>query len=134
MNKFYDDWGTPIGASSSPAPTTKKNSTKSLVKEFHDHTLLSGPIMTLNSQVNGPALMKAFRKILDTGKSYDDIREMMNYFFKDIQARPITDGTPLWRVFLGRLDTLAVKVEYSPDSYDYSGTMIDPRLMKDSND
>lgn len=138
MNKFHDDWGTPIGADAPADPTPprskKKDSLKSLVNEFHSHILLAGPVMSLNSQVNGPAMTKAFRKIIDTGKSYDDIRKMMEQFARDIKVRPVTDGTPLWRVFLGRLDTLAVKVKDSETSYDYSGPKIDPRLMKDNDD
>jgi len=91
--------------------------------------------MSLNSQINGPAMMKAFRKILDSGRSHDDIRAMIDQFAKDIKARPVTDGTPLWKVFVGRLDTLAVKVGHLDTPYVYDDVpKIDPCLMEDDND
>lgn len=139
--KFSDDWGTALGSDKDvytpPQPkkkTPKKDSLSGLVTEFQNQLILSLPVMSFNSQINGPALMKAFRTMIDAGRSYDDIRAMMAQFAKDVKAKPITDGTPLWRVFLGRLDTLDHKVSHSENSYDYSGTKIDPRLMKDDND
>jgi hypothetical protein len=89
----------------------------------------------MNSQVNGPAMMRAFRKILDTGRTYDDIREMIKQFNKDIQAKPLTDGIPAWKAFVGRLDSLGNKVGRIDTEYVYDeDPKIDPRLMKDTND
>lgn len=139
--KFSDDWGTALGSDKdvyTPPPTKKKSAKKDsltgLVYEFQDQMIVGTPIMSLNAQINGPAMMKGFRNILDSGKSYDDIRAMIAQFAKDIKAKPITDGTPLWRVFMGRLDTLALKVGHSdtPISYDEI-PKIDPRLTKDEN-
>jgi hypothetical protein len=141
VGKMSDDWGTALGSDKDvyvpPTPkkkAPKKDSLSGLVYEFQDLLILNTPIMSLNSQINGPAMMKAFRKILETGKTYDDIRAMMLQFSKDIKAKPITDGTPLWRVFLGRLDTLAVKVGHydTPHVYD-DVPKIDPRLTEDDN-
>lgn len=140
--KFSDDWGTALGSDKdvyTPSETKKKapkkDSLSGLVYEFQNHMILGTPIMSLNSQINGPAMMKAFRKMMDAGKSYEDIRMMMAQFSKDIKAKPVTDGTPLWRVFLGRLDTLAVKVGHSDTPYVYDESpKIDPRLMRDDND
>lgn len=138
--KFSDDWGTALGSDkdvyNAPQPKKKaprKDSLSGLVYEFQTATLVGMPVMSLNTQINGPAMMKAFRKMLDAGKSYDDIRAMMQQFSRDIKDRPISDGTPLWRAFLGRLDTLAHKVSNSESDYTYDGPKIDPRLMETDN-
>lgn len=142
MGKLSDDWGTALGSDKDvytpPArkkKPAKKDSLSGLVYEFQDRMIVGMPIMSLNSQINGPAMMKAFRKILDSGRSHDDIRAMIDQFAKDIKARPVTDGTPLWKVFVGRLDTLAVKVGHLDTPYVYDDVpKIDPRLMEDDND
>ena len=140
-SKFSDDWGTALGSdkdvftpSQKPKKKPKGDSLSGLVYEFQNLMILGTPIMSFNSQINGPAMMKAFRKMMDAGKSFEDIRAMMEQFAKDIKAKPITDGTPLWRVFLGRLDTLALKVGHSDTSVSYDEIpKIDPRLMRDEN-
>ena len=139
MSKYQDDWGNAYGSDKDsytpPAPKKpkRKDTTASLVYEFRDQLMMdTGNLM--NSQVNGPAMMKAFRTILDTGRTYDDIRAMIAQFNKDIQAKPLTDGIPAWKAFIGRLDTLANKVGRFETEYDYDGDpKIDPRLMRDDN-
>lgn len=134
-SRFPDDWGTPLGGEKKTPAEKKKpkeDTLAGLVLEFRN-CMLMDTSMLMNAQINGPALMKAFRQILDTGKSYDDVRRMIRQFHKDIQARPLTDGTPAWRAFMGRLDSLAAKVAHSETSYVYDGPKIDPRLA-DKND
>jgi hypothetical protein len=139
MGKYEDDWGLAFGSDKDkytpPAPKKqkRKDTTASLVYEFRDQLMMDTSNL-MNAQVNGPAMMKAFRKILDTGRTYDDIRAMIAQFHKDIQIKPLTDGIPAWKAFLGRLDTLANKVERSETNYVYDDDpKIDPRLMKDNN-
>jgi hypothetical protein len=139
MGKYEDDWGLAFGSDKDkytpPAPKKqkRKDTTASLVYEFRDQLMMDTSNL-MNAQVNGPAMMKAFRKILDTGRTYDDIRAMIAQFHKDIQIKPLTDGIPAWKAFLSRLDTLANKVERSETNYVYDDDpKIDPRLMKDSN-
>jgi len=135
--KFSDDWGTALGSDKDayipPAKKKpkRKDSTASLVYEFRDQLLMDTSNL-MNSQVNGPAMMKAFRTILDSGRSYDDIRAMIAQFHKDIAIKPLTDGIPAWKAFIGRLDSLAKKVGTSEDVPTFDGPKIDPRLM--SND
>jgi len=134
--RFPDDWGTPLGGEKKTPAEKKKpkeDTLSGLVVEFRNCMLLDTS-MLMNAQINGPALMKAFRQILDTGKSYDEIRLMIRQFHRDIQARPIKDGIPAWKAFLGRLDSLAAKVAHSEQDYDYNGPKIDPRLMENSDD
>jgi hypothetical protein len=132
-----DDWGpalggeTPDPSESSPAP--KKGTLGFLVREFHDRVTMSLP-MSLNSQVNGPALSKAFRTLLDTGRSHEHIQSMIKQFVDDISRKPLTNGIPAWRAFLSRLDSLDEKVNNANPSYDYDGFKIDPRLNGNSDD
>lgn len=141
MKKNYDDdWGVAFGSDrekyipAKKAPPKRKDTTASLVYEFRDQLLMDTSNL-MNSQVNGPAMMKAFRKILDTGRTYDDIRAMIAQFNKDIQDKPLTDGIPAWKAFVSRLDTLAHKVARQETEYIYDDApKIDPRLTKDNND
>jgi hypothetical protein len=137
MSRQQDDWGMAFGSDKDvyTPPVKKKpkrkDSTASLVYDFRDQLMMDTSNL-MNSQVNGPAMMKAFRTILDTGRSYDDIRAMINQFHKDIAIKPLTDGIPAWKAFIGRLDSLAKKVGTTEDVPKYDGPKIDPRLM--SND
>lgn len=135
MKKMSDDWGTALGSDKDvyTPPASKKKPKKdtltSLVYEFRDQLMMDTSTL-MNAQVNGPAMMKAFRTILDTGRTYDDIRAMIAQFHMDIKNKPLTDGIPAWKAFLGRLDTLANKVGHcdTPITYD-EVPKIDPRLM-----
>lgn len=134
MGKHEDDWGMAFGSDKdryvppTPKKPKKKDTTASLVYEFRDQLMMDTSTL-MNAQVNAPAMMKAFKTILDTGRTYDDIREMIKQFHADIKAKPLTDGIPAWKAFLGRLDSLATKVARPTESYDYDGPKIDPRLM-----
>lgn len=136
MNKSHDEWGPALGADEptepEPRQRKKKNTLSSLVSEFSDR-LLVNPATLYNAQTNAPAMMKAFRQLLDSGKTHDDIRQMIKQFHKDIVAKPLTDGIPAWRAFLGRLDSLALKVTHSEPSYDYDEQKVDPRLVNDND-
>ena len=134
MRPREEDWAPALGADSDKAPdpkretrTRKKDTLGNLVRDFHDMALLSCP-MSLNSQTNGPALSKSFRKLLDTGHTYDEIRRMIKQFGRDIATKPLTDGIPAWVAFVGRLDSLSAKVKNAGPSYNYDGPKIDPRL------
>jgi len=137
--KFSDDWGTALGSDKdvyTPPPTSKKKPKKDtlsgLVYDFRD-VLMMDTSNLMNAQVNGPAMMKAFRNILDSGRTYEDIRAMMKQFAVDIKAKPLADGIPAWKAFLGRLDTLEKKVAHSEPSYDYTPNKVDPRLVNDND-
>jgi hypothetical protein len=139
-SRHQDGWGVAFGSDKDsykppvPKKPKRKDTTASLVYEFRDQLMMDTSNL-MNSQVNGPAMMRAFRKILDTGRTYDDIREMIKQFNKDIQAKPLTDGIPAWKAFVGRLDSLGNKVGRIDTEYVYDeDPKIDPRLMKDTND
>lgn len=138
--KFSDDWGTALGSDKDEyvSPELKKKKPKKdtlvgLVYDFQNGLLMDTKNL-MNAQVNGPAMMKAFRKILDTGKNFDDVRAMITQFHNDIKDKPLTDGIPAWKAFIGRLDSLAKKTTSNVETeYNYDGPKIDPRLMKDTN-
>lgn len=138
MGRYEDDWGVAFGSDKdkyvppTPKKPKRKDTTASLVYEFRDQLMMDTATL-MNAQVNAPAMMTAFRKILDTGRTYDDIRAMIKQFHADIKAKPLTDGIPAWKAFMGRLDTLANKVGQVEPTYDYDGPKIDPRLTKDEN-
>lgn len=140
-SRFPDDWGTALGSDFDVVTNTKSQSKKpakkdslgNLVYEFRDQMMMDTSGL-MNAQTNGPALMKAFRKALDVGHSYDDIRLMIKQFYKDIQVKPLTDGIPAWKAFVGRMDSLAVKVKGHEVDYSYDGPKIDPRLLEGGND
>lgn len=136
MKDKYDDWGPTLGQEDKPQPpkpTAKKDTLTALVYEFRDRLMLDTANL-FNAQVNAPALMKAFRKLIDAGKTHEDIRQMIVQFNKDITAKPLTNGIPAWKAFLGRLDTLLTKVDKQEQDFTYDGPKIDPRLMKDTHD
>jgi|688.fasta_scaffold617396_1 hypothetical protein len=133
-----DDWGLTFGSDpDAPAQDTskkkpkQKNTLASLVYEFRDQLLMDTENL-MNSQVNAPAMMKAFNTILDTGRTHDDIRAMITQFHKDINIKPLTDGIPAWKAFIGRLDSLAKKVGTVEENTPYDGPKIDPRLMSNN--
>lgn len=135
MRPREEDWAPALGADPYKTPDPKKGprTTKNtdtlgnLVRDFHDMIVISRP-MSLNSQTNGPALSKTFRKLLDAGHTYNEIRLMIKQFGKDIAVKPLTDGIPAWSAFIGRLDGLSAKVKTAGSSYKYDGPKIDPRL------
>lgn len=139
MKKHDDDWGPTLGQEKNDTDTsaqkrpTKKDSLTALVYEFRDRLMLDTSNL-FNSQVNAPALMKAFRRLLDAGKSHEDIRKMILQFNKDIAANPLTNGVPAWQAFIGRLDSLLVKIDNNEEVFKYDGPKIDPRLMKEAHD
>lgn len=135
----HDDWGPTLGqekrdndvmTSKRPA---KKDSLTALVYEFRDRLMMDTSNL-FNAQVNAPALMKGFRKLIDAGRSHEDIRKMIAQFNKDISVNPLTNGIPAWQAFLGRLDSLLIKIDNNEQTFTYDGPKIDPRLMKDTND
>jgi hypothetical protein len=134
-----DDWGPAIGSdpdvvssnTTSKKKPAKKDTLVSLVYDFRDQLMMDTSNL-MNAQINAQALATAFRKVLDTGKSFDDVRFMIKQFHKDIQDKPLTDGIPAWKAFIGRLDSLAHKVLNTEPEYNYDGAKIDPRLMKDT--
>lgn len=139
MRKHDDDWGPALGQeeksndTSAKKPPSKKDSLTSLVYEFRDRLMLDTANL-FNAQVNAPALMKAFRRLLEAGRSYDDIRRMIVQFNKDIAANPLKDGIPAWQAFLGRLDSLLTKIDNKEEEFTYDGPKIDPRLMRQTHD
>lgn len=132
-SRFPDDWGTPLGADEPqpqvPKKSPKKDSLNGLVFEFRDQMLMDTSNL-MNSQTNALALIKAFRKALDSGLTYDNIREMIRLFHRELQGRPLSDGVPAWKAFIGRMDQLAKKVGTTEPSITYDVPKIDPRLRE----
>lgn len=131
--KHTDDWGTPIGTDPDPTPTTpteRKMNSQSLVYYFKDHLPLES-MDRIGSPVNGPALMKGFKKLREKGFTHDEIRVMIDSFIAKIKAKPLPPAVLPWRAFLSDLDSLAQSHRNLNPQQDYGKWGIDPRLMED---
>lgn len=128
-----DDWGTPLGgdpAESLKTPTSKKTSMTSLVYYFKDSLPLDA-MSRIGSPVNGPALMKGFKKLIESGFTPDDIRGMIDIFIVKIKTKPLSPSIVPWRAFLADLDSLSVSYRQMNPQEDYGKWGIDSRLLED---
>ena len=138
MSRFPDDWGTPLGGDpeapstqvTPPKKKTPKDSLSGLVYYFSN----AMPVEAMNrigSPVNGPALMKGFKKLTEAGFTHGDIRGMIDTFASRLRTKPLKPELLPWRVFLGDLDSLAQSFRTSNPNEDYGKWGIDPRLMEE---
>ena len=131
-----DDWGTPIGSdpeapasSATPKKTSRQDTLTGLVGYFA--TIL--PVDAwgkLNSPVNGKALMVGVKKLRDSGKTPEEIRNMMKTFAEDIIRKPLPNGVAPWRAFLANLDRLSSTPTMSKETT-YDDLQVDPRLLSE---
>lgn len=138
MKKEYqDDWGSPLGAdpekkneSTKPQKKPRQDSLTGLVYYFSNSLPLEA-MSRIGAPVNGPALMKGFKKLIEADFTYDDIRGMIDTFVSKLRAKPLKPELLAWRVFLGDLDSLAQSFRTSNPNEDYGKWGLDPRLMED---
>jgi hypothetical protein len=131
-----DDWGTPLGAdpekeytTASPKKTPRQDTLSGLVGYFA--TIL--PVDAwgkLNSPVNGKALMVGVKKLRDSGKTPEEIRNMMKTFAEDLVRKPLPNGVAPWRAFLANLDHLS-NTTTAPKETTYDDLQVDIRLLPD---
>jgi hypothetical protein len=133
----HDDWGTPLGGDpdrpkEQPSPKKKpaKDSLAGLVYYFSNAMPLE-TMARIGAPVNGPALMKGFKKLVEAGFTHNDIRGMIDTFASKLRAKPLKPELLAWRVFLGDLDSLAHSFRTSNPNEDYGKWGLDPRLMED---
>ena len=135
MNRFPDDWGTPLGADpdrrEEPAKKKPRKDTLSgLVYYFRDGL----PIEAMNrigSPVNGPAMIKGFKKLQEQGFTPDDIRGMIDTFVSKLRTKPLRPDVLAWRAFLADLDSLAQSQRSLNPTETYGTWGTDSRLLED---
>lgn len=133
----HDDWGTALGSdpdSPQVTPSPKKKPRQDSLTGLVYHFSNAMPIESMNrigAPVNGPALMKGFKKLIEAGFTHDDIRGMIDTFASRLRAKPLKPELLAWRVFLGDLDSLAQSFRASNPNEDYGKWGLDPRLMED---
>lgn len=136
MNRFPDDWGTPLGSDpeTPPKPEPKKKPRKDSITSlvyYFSSAMPAESMKRIGSPVNGPALMKGFKKLIEEGFTHDDIRGMIDTFASKLRTKPLKPDVLPWRAFLGDIDALAHSFRTTNPSEDYGNWGIDPRLMED---
>lgn len=133
----HDDWGTPLGGDpdsqkekTTPNKKPAKDSLTGLVYYFSNAMPVEA-MTRIGAPVNGPALMKGFKKLVEAGFTHSDIRGMIDTFASKLRAKPLKPELLAWRVFLGDLDSLAQSFRTSNPNEDYGKWGLDPRLMED---
>ena len=128
-----DDWGTPLGSDGDRPQeeprkkNTRRNSVTSLVYYFST----AMPVESMNrigAPVNGPALMKGFKKLLEKGFTHDEVRGMIDTFASKVRAKPLKPEVLPWRAFLGDLDNLAQGHRTANPNESYGSWGVDSRL------
>lgn len=135
MNRFPDDWGTPLGGDpDKPTPTPKKkpkgDTLGGLVYYFSD-ALPVEAMSRIGSPVNALALVKGFKKLTDNGFTHDDIRGMIDTFASQLRAKPLKPDVLAWRAFLANLDSLAQGYRRVNPAETYGKWGTDSRLMEE---
>lgn len=135
MNRFPDDWGTPLGADPDrreepPKKKTSKDSLTGLVYYFKDSLPLEA-MTRIGSPVNGPAMMKGFKKLSAEGFTHDDIRGMIDTFISKLRTKPLRPDVLAWRAFLFDLDSLAQSQRSLNPTETYGSWGTDSRLLED---
>lgn len=130
MRAVKDDWGTALGEDSQPqvkVPAPKKLTASSLVY-FFQNSLPANYVVGLSSPVNAKALMKAFRKCIDSGLSLEQVKEMITLFMDDLAHKPLPSDVQPWRGFVANMDSLAKKLSKEIKQEEYDGWGVDSRL------
>ena len=133
MKHQSDDWGLGLGEDpdkKEPAPKQKRSDTRGALLYFFRDSLPAETTLRLTAPVNGPAMMKGFKKLTDSGFTNNQIREMILDFVKDITRRPLPVEVAPWRAFLANLDKYA-KQQRTQSDVEPTTTSIDPRLIGD---
>jgi hypothetical protein len=131
MKHQSDDWGLGLGEDpDKPEPATKQKrpETRGALLYFFRDSLPAEATLRLTAPVNGPAMMKGFKKLTDSGFTNNQIREMILDFVKDITRRPLPVEVAPWRAFLANLDKYA-KQQRTHSDVEPTTTSIDPRLI-----
>lgn len=137
MGKEVDDWGKPLGgddsAPASPVPYKKprRDSLTGLVYYFRD-TIQPPSKLVANSPINGPALTKAFKKLLAQNYTHEQIREMIRVYASDLARKPLREGVQPWRGFLANLSELAVRTTRKVGHGNYDDVITDRRIPTSS--
>lgn len=136
-SRHHDDWGNAIGSDPDspkevavPKKKPRQDSLTGLVYYFSN----AMPIETMariGAPVNGPALIKGFKKLVEAGFTHADIRGMIDTFASKLRTKPLKPELLAWRVFLGDLDALAQSFRTSNPNEEYGKWGLDPRLMED---
>lgn len=135
-NRFPDDWGTAIGAdpeavTGAPPKRRRKapdpDTLTGLV--LHFASLIPPDLNRIGANVNGPAMMKCFGGLTSKGFTYNEIREMMHAFIKDISRKKLPPHIAPWRAFLADIDKYAHAVRRAPTQEGNSEVEIDDRLQ-----
>jgi hypothetical protein len=133
MKKQFDDWGTGLGEDpdrKEPAPKQMRQDSRGSLVHFFRDSLPTENLMRITAPVNGPAMMKGFKKLADRGFTNEQIREMILDFVKEITRRPLPVEVAPWRAFLANLDKYA-KQQRTIKDVEPTTTSIDPRLIGD---
>lgn len=128
-----DDWGTPLGGDTDQSQETprekktRRNSATSLVYYFSTAMPMEA-MNRIGSPVNGPALMKGFKKLLEKDFTHDEIRGMIDTFASRLRTKPLKPEVLPWRAFLADLDKLAEGQRNINPNESYGSWGIDTRL------
>lgn len=131
MKKKHDDWDVKVIGADEDKPKaepTKSPSLKNLVMYLQDRT--TGMSMSLNAPVNGPAMMKIFKDMLNEGVTHEQIYQMIDLFADDIKRIPLKEQETPWRAFAGRRGELFKRVQGSTVQTTSEPMKFDPRLEK----
>ena len=128
-NSADDGWGVPLGADGKVevAPSKKPNM-RDMVSYMRDRTTTAN--MSINAPVNGPAMMKIFKDMMDKGVTPEQIYRMIDMFAEDIRQTPLGRHEIPWKVFAGRRTNLLKRVDHGVVKGDASEYTFDPRLLK----
>lgn len=134
MKNQSDDWGVGLGEDTDkkePAPKQKRQDSRGLLVYFFRDSLPAETLDRITAPVNGPALMKGFKKLTDKGFTTEQIREMILTFVKEITRRPLPVEVAPWRAFLANLDKYAKDGKHEEGSPESTAISIDPRLQEE---
>ena len=133
MKNQSDDWGVGLGEDldkKEVVPKQKKQDSRGSLVYFFRDNLPAETLERITAPVNGPALMKGFKKLSDKGFSNEQIRGMILAFVKDISRRALPIDVAPWRAFLANLDKYAKEMHVKEDDQPTS-ISIDPRLTEE---
>ena len=124
-----DDWGKPLGADEETVKVpSKKPNLRDMVSYLRDRTATSN--MSINAPVNGPAMMKIFKEMIEKGVTPDEIYQMIDLFADDIRQTPLERHEVPWKMFAARRSALLKRVDLGVVKADRSEYTFDPRLKK----
>lgn len=124
-----DDWGKPLGADEETVKApSKKHNLRDMVSYLRDRTTSAN--MSINAPVNGPAMMKIFKEMLEKDVTPEQVYQMIDMFADDIRQTPLERHEVPWKVFAGRRSSLLKRVDNGVVKADSSEYKFDPRLKR----